>query len=145
MNDKQKEQLAKLKNDNKDCYIDNTDAIRKDKKSQAIKQDLNTFLRHKYQNKTLNIDFLQNNCSFLYLNYPEIFNKITTDLNFDFKLLYQFIDILQKIENGVVNQDEASFEIGNLLKQIYIDPVIHDKKLSKKNISWNEYKLNICN
>lgn len=140
MNNKQKEQLAKLKHDNKDCYVDNTDAIRKDKKSELIKQDLNTFLRYKYQNKTLNIDFLKTNCSFLYLNYPEIFNKITTHSNFDFNLLYQFINILQKIENEQINQDEASFEIGNLLKKIYIDPVIHDKNVSKKDISWNEYK-----
>ena len=45
------------------------------------------------------------------------------------KIMYRFLDVLSTIENGEKDQHEASYEIGMLLKQLYIDKKID---LSKK-------------
>lgn len=140
MNHKQKIELEKLIQNNKD-YKDNTELLREIKVSSIIKNELNFFLKHK-QNTTnlLNIELLQNECKFLYKIYPEIFNKITTDNNFNFSILYKLIALLQDIETGKYDQNEASFHVGNILKELYIDPVINTPVTNKKNISYQEYK-----
>ena len=43
-----------------------------------------------------------------------------------------FLDELESIENGEKNQHEASFEIGKLLKKMYIDPRISEDNKEKK-------------
>jgi hypothetical protein len=61
----------------------------------------------------------------------------------DIDVLYTFLDTLQAIEDGKLDQHEASFEIGTLLKKMYIDPRIDETKpqyLPANNISWQEYK-----
>jgi hypothetical protein len=61
----------------------------------------------------------------------------------DIDILYTFLDRLQDIEDGKLDQHEASFEIGKLLKKMYIDPRIDETKpqyLTSNNISWQEYK-----
>jgi hypothetical protein len=68
----------------------------------------------------------------LFLNYTDIFNKIKKD-EIDLQILFQFLDVLQKIENGLLDQHEGSFEIGTLLKKIYIDSAL--KKADKLNES----------
>tara|TARA_Y100000992_G_scaffold249208_1_gene180939 strand:+ start:5446 stop:5877 length:432 start_codon:yes stop_codon:yes gene_type:complete len=139
MNKKQKEQLDKLIRGN-DQYVNNTTDIQQHKNSILIKNDLNFFLRYKNNNNVLNIEYLKEKCHFIYSNFNEIFKKITTEDNFDFTILYKLINILQDIENGKYDQNEGSFHVGNLLKQIYIDPVISDKPNNYKDISWNDYK-----
>ena len=57
-------------------------------------------------------------CSFLYSNYPNIYNKLLKD-EIDIKTLYTFLDELAKIENGEQNQHEASYNIG-LCLNLYI-------------------------
>ena len=60
----------------------------------------------------------------------------------DLRVLNQFILCLESIENGVKTQHEASYEIGMLLKQMYIDPKICEESTKRegKNISWKDYK-----
>jgi ABC-type multidrug transport system permease subunit len=72
----------------------------------------------------------------------------------DLGLLNNFLVILKKIEEGDYDQHEASVEVGQILKQIYIDSAvkegeISDKKYNKSNtkktrkgksISWADYK-----
>ena len=36
------------------------------------------------------------------------------------KILFQFIDVLNKIEDGKMDQHEGSYEVGLLLKKIYV-------------------------
>jgi hypothetical protein len=60
-------------------------------------------------------------------------------------ILWTFLDCLKKIEDGLLDQHEASFEIGSLLKRMYVDPKI-DKEpefTQGKKISWDEYKNKI--
>jgi 5-methylthioribose kinase len=50
---------------------------------------------------------------------------------------------LKKIEDGELTFYQASYEIGMLLKNMYVDPIIDDKEKEMKkgrNIDWNEYK-----
>ena len=93
-------------------------------------------------------EIMKKSCNFLYTNYLDIFNKILYNkLNID--ILYQFLEQLKQIEENKTNQHEASYKIGKLLKELYIDTVVSDNNSStpqrnKKNISWNEFKtLNI--
>jgi hypothetical protein len=93
-------------------------------------------------------------CYFLYSNYTDIFNKIKKD-EIDIDILFQFLNVLEQIENGSVDQHEASFEVGTLLKKIYIDSALRkaDKlnesrpepvHISGSAITWRQFKkLNI--
>lgn len=59
-------------------------------------------------------------------------------------ILYQFLDVLETVEEGEVDQHEASYTIGLLLKKIYVDKKLEElapvtKKTPQQNISWAEY------
>jgi hypothetical protein len=60
--------------------------------------------------------------------------------------LYQFLNVLKDIEDGKKDQHEASFQIGTLLKEMYIDPRLEEIKepthIKGQTISWQEYKKN---
>jgi hypothetical protein len=45
------------------------------------------------------------------------------------QILYQFLDVLKQIEDGLVDQHEGSFMVGTLLKKIYVDSAL--KKADK--------------
>lgn len=148
MNTKQREQLNDMIRDN--GTIDNTDLIKDLKHSVQITKEVNIILAIKKRMKT-NIDINEldkeclKQCRFLFDNYTNIYNKLIRD-QIDVKILYEFLYYLKKIEDGELNQHDASFEIGTLLKKMYVDPIIEDKPNEKKSlpIDWNEYK-NIMN
>jgi hypothetical protein len=96
----------------------------------------------------------------LFNNYTDIFNKVKKD-EIDLAILGKLLGVLKMIEDGKVDQHEASVEVGQLLKQIYIDSALKkseklDKKHSKtgsgsssddslppaKKVSWKQYKAN---
>jgi hypothetical protein len=56
----------------------------------------------------------------------------------DMKMLMDFLRVLKKIEDGVVDQHEGSYEIGKLLKNIYIDSAL--KKSSKADEEFEKTK-----
>jgi len=135
-----------------DC-VDNTDSIRKLKHSSIITQNLNTLLRIKKKYKdqhVVDIKELDNEClkecRFLFDNYTSIYNKLLRD-QIDLKVFYKFLFYLKKIEDGELTFYQASYEIGTLLKNMYVDPIIEEKDKDKekerqvKPISWNEYKM----
>ena len=133
-----------------------TDKIRDLKHSSLIRQDVTKMLelKKKYNRldtKTLN-GIIQNQCFFLYKNYTHIYNKILKD-RVDMSLFDMFLNILEQIENGEIDQHDGSYKVGQILKKIYIDSAIKEneqnelkfKKKKKtfkksKNISWSEYK-----
>ena len=134
---------------------DQTENIRKLKHSDRIWEDVKTMtlLKKKYS-RMLNSDLIKtkitNSCRFLFDNYTDIFNKLYKD-QLNVQILYTFIQELKNIENGRTDQHEASFKIGKLLKELYIDSALkqaekHDKKEKKKvprkekKISWNQFK-----
>ena len=69
-------------------------------------------------------------CQFLFTYYTDIFNRVRKD-ELDLNIFNEFIDILERIENSELDQHEGSFEVGKLLKKIYIDSAL--KKANKLN------------
>lgn len=143
---------------------DSTEEIRQKKHSDLINNDVKKilFLKSKYNRLMLtnNSQFesiVRSQCTFLHNNYSDIFYKVLRD-EINLNTLGKLLDILKKIELGENNQHEGSYEVGKLLKQLYIDSVIlKEQKLKKseekkkkktkhkeskiKNMSWSEYKL----
>jgi hypothetical protein len=155
MNEDQKLQLQKMINANN--VSDQTDLIRRLKHSQIFKNEINTMMliKGKYRGNEEKIkeECIQE-CGFLYSYYTDLFNKIKND-EIDLSILFKFIDVLKKIEDGEVDQHEGAFLVGTLLKEIYIDSALKKAdKLNKKydlekkevesepikNISWKQFK-----
>ena len=59
--------------------------------------------------------------------------------DFDIKILIRLINVLEQIEIGLYNQHEGSAIVGQILKEIYIDPVVKTP-IQKKEISYEDYK-----
>jgi hypothetical protein len=159
MNHLDKLNLQKMINANnvEDC----TEDIREKKHSRLIKQDLNSmlFLKNKYS-KLMKEDPVEfeniciKECQFLFNNYTDIYNKIRKD-ELDLQLFNKFLGILKMIEDGELDQHSGSYQVGNILKEIYIDSALRKSKhlddvngnleerhvAEVKNISWNQWKL----
>ena len=141
--------------------IDNSDIIQNKKHSFIIKENIEKLLKIKSENSNLSHEELDNLCSkecfFLFKNYTQIYNLfLKKDLNVN--IFNELLDNLKKIEDGDLNQHEASIKVGQLLKTIYIDnamkerkedeeklekenQLLRDKQLKNiKDISWNQYK-----
>jgi hypothetical protein len=134
-----------------------TEKIRTLKHSNLIREDVAKMieLKKKYiriDNKILK-GMVEKQCSFLYTNYTNIFNKVFKGV-IDLNLLNNFLKILKTVEDGKCDQHEASYKVGQILKQIYIDSAVReadikDKKYKKKEkplkkskkISWSQYKI----
>jgi hypothetical protein len=153
MDEKQKLQLQQMISEN--AVEDRTDQIRMLKHSSIIRQDVNELVLLKQRCKDaeeLNLEGMIN-CNFLFTYYTDIYNKIRKD-EIDYLILFQFLDVLKKIEDGVLGQHDGSYEVGLLLKKLYIDSAL--KKADKLNalygdndnapvkesldISWKNYK-----
>ena len=152
------EDRLNLKSMVKKSNVENTtEKIRNLKHSEKIRADVNTIvsIKKKYgrlDNK-MQKRMIENKCDFLRTNYQNIYSKIMKE-TIDLGLLNNFLVILKKIEEGECDQHEASVEVGQILKQIYIDSAvkegeISDKKYNKantkktrkgKSISWADYK-----
>ena len=57
---------------------------------------------------------------------------------FHLNILFNFLDVLKRIEHGELDQHEASFEVGTLLKRLYVDSAL--KKADKLNEQYKEDK-----
>ena len=160
MNNLDKLNLQKMisANNVEDCTQD----IRDKKHSGIIKQDIKTmlFLKNKHsklvkENPSEFENICINECQFLFNNYTDIFNKIRKD-ELDLQLFNKFLNILKLIEDGELDQHSGSYQVGNILKEIYIDSALRKSKhldeangssqvevgqQQIKNISWNQWKL----
>ena len=135
---------------------DQTGLIRDLKHSQILRENVNNLvmLKSKYPDDpdALNLEAMSD-CNFLFTYYTDLYNKIRKD-EIDLKILFQFLDVLNKIEDGKIDQHEGSFEVGSLLKKIYVDSAL--RKAEKLNadtdnmepeykgpqveISWKQFK-----
>ena len=110
-------------------YESTTEKIRELKHSKTIREDITKMIELKKKYPRLNNKNLRNmvekQCSFLYKNYTNIFNKIYKD-NIDLNLFNKFLLVLEKIEEGKCDQHQASFEVGKVLKEIYIDSAMRE-------------------
>jgi len=133
MNTEQKLKLNEMINSNKDTYIDQTPLIRELKHSHIFRREIATLqgLMKKYPDEPENVAIEAiTECSFLCTYYTDIYNKIRKN-EIDMTMLFSFIDILEKIEQGKLDQNEASVEVGTILKKIYVDSAL--KKADKLN------------
>ena len=138
---------------------DKTDLIRATKHSKLIREQVKLLEQLKqehsqlYKNNFKEFDTLTvDKCSFLFQNYTDIYNKVLkNEINLD--ILNKFLDALELIENGEVDQHEASVKVGTYLKELYVDSALKktekmdaensnkdDEKKEFIEISWSEYK-----
>lgn len=132
---------------------DTTEKIRELKHSKRIYDDVCTiqklkrdYSRLRETNKDQFVTMMKNRAPFLYENYSNIFHRLKKD-QVNIQILFMFLKTLEAIENGEVDQNEASVQIGQLLKEMYVDKVIdtskEEKKVYKKpknDISWQQYR-----
>jgi hypothetical protein len=157
MNDNEKFQLKQMIEQNN--VTDNTNTLRELKHSSIIKTNVERLVELKkthadllHSNKQQFEEIALQDCGFLFFNYMQLYNSILKE-NLNMTILNELLTILSKIENGDCNQHEASYEVGKLLKAIYIDSTLQQIKkndeLEKveykepKIIKWSDYKNNI--
>lgn len=157
MDDSQRLQLEKMieANNVRDC----TEDIRRKKHSVPIREDVKRMMalmkshsRLRATNTTQFDSMLRSRCQFLCTHYKDIFTKIkNNEMSLD--VLEKLLDVLYQIECGTLDQHAGAFQVGTLLKQIYVDAALvrgerldskykHGKRKSNKvrKISWNAYK-----
>ena len=71
-------------------------------------------------------------CDFLYNSFAEIFKGIKSD-TIDMQIMYKFLDVLKKIEDGEIDQHEGSYLVGQHLKEIYVDTALRVEKKKDTN------------
>ena len=138
---------------------DQTELIRELKHSQLLQTDINALLVIMSKNKNDDEKVHENGvdeCSFLFTYYTDIYNKIRKK-EIDLGILNKFLNVLQRIEDGEIDQHDGSFLVGQLLKELYVDSALkkagkldelynnkpQDIKIQNiNNISWKEFKLN---
>jgi len=136
MDDNQRLQLKNMINENN--VIDKTEMIRKIKHSSILRNEVNEMIQLKnvYKNNLSSPNFrdeAMNKCKFLFQYYTDIFNKLRKD-ELNENLLFEFLEILEKIEKGQLDQHEASFKVGSILKNMYIDSAVkHAEKMEAKD------------
>lgn len=149
----QRKELDKMIKEND--VKDNTDSLRSEKKSFKIRKDVDLILELKAQTKngiiTLAIESeydLKSRCTFLHENFPNIYEKLMKD-EINVNILRAFLDELFKIESGELDQHEASYNIGMLLKSVYVDKELdkidnpEDNTKIGKSVSYKDYLKNI--
>ena len=154
MDEKQRLQLTNMVKANN--VEDQTELIRRLKHSQILRNDVNNLIliKAKYAGDEQKIaEECINECGFLYTYYTDIFNKIKKD-EIDIGILNKFLDVLKNIEDGELDQHDGSFQVGTLLKELYVDSALKkaeklDEKAEKppqpkraeKEISWKQFKI----
>ena len=142
-----------------DDYVNNTDKIKTVKHSEDILADIGKICELKKSHPKMKIveeekfkHLCQTSCPFLYNNYTDIFNKVVND-ELDLKMMVNFIQILKQIEEGTIDQYDASVKVGTILKEMYVDSAMRKgAKLDEANaaevkqfvepkkLSWAEFK-----
>jgi hypothetical protein len=159
MNDVEKLNLQKMIQEND--VVNTTQLIRDLKHSTKILSEVELLLKLKREYsmmaKSLPEQFdslCVSQCQFLFNYYTDIYNKVKKD-EIDLKILLRLLNVLHAIEEGAIDQHEGSFEVGKLLKEIYIDSALrkadklneNDKERvdirPSENISWHDFKKNV--
>lgn len=128
MDDDQRIHLQKLIDAN--GTQDHTEVIRRVKHSSQIYLDVTTMIKLKHDYSRLaksnpkQFDAIcVSRCAFLFTYYTDLYNKLKSG-EIDLNLLFKMIQILREIEDGKLDQHEGSFEVGKILKSIYVDSAL---------------------
>lgn len=112
---------------------DQTELIRKLKHSHLLEKDINRLLQLK-QEDTTSDEEMMTECSFLFSQYTDIYNKVKKN-EINLNILNRFLNVLRNIEDGEIDQHEGSFIVGSLLKELYVDSAL--RKAEKLNAHKN--------
>ena len=161
MDKKQRLHLQKMISENN--VEETTDKIRSLKHSSLIRQDVDTYLSLKRRytrlaetNAEQFTQMVRTQCGFLFENYTNLFGRLIKD-ELNLQILAMLLTILKRIEDGELDQHEGSYEVGKLLKELYIDSALRrndkkeskgkrrkkkkkKKKNSKAKLTWDKYK-----
>jgi len=155
MDDRQRLQLQNMIKSNN--TTDFTESIRELKHSQYIRNDVDhlILLKAKYKENPEELHIVAaQECYFLFTFYTDIYNKLRKD-EISISILFKLIDALKSIEDGKCDQHEASFRVGTILKELYIDSALkkaeklnkdddkNNKEVETKepiNINWKQFK-----
>jgi hypothetical protein len=154
MDEKQRLQLQNMIKTND--VTDQTELIRNLKHSQLLRNEINNIIMIKAKYRGNDEKIYQecvSECNFLFNYYTDIFNKVRKD-EIDINILNKFLDVLQRIEDGELDQHEGSFLVGTLLKELYVDSALKkaekldeqyekdrvEPKKAEVKISWKQYK-----
>jgi hypothetical protein len=138
---------------------DNTHNIRKVKHSVPMRDNIRkmdslktTHAKLRQSNPDEFTALCQTQCSFLYNNYTDIFNKLLKD-ELDLTIMTKLLTVLKLIEDEKTDQHEGSVMVGKILKELYVDSAakrldnldkLHENERVEPNagkaISWREYK-----
>ena len=136
---------------------DNTNKIRQLKHSDKIREQVTLMMEIKKKYPKLKKEtkdrMIESKCTWLWKNYMNIYNKLKKD-ELNLNILHNFLSTLKQIEDGELDQHDASVKIGKILKELYVDSAMQqqkkredaEKKRKKrkgnpvKKLSWNEYK-----
>lgn len=109
---------------------DNTSMLREYKHSTQISNDVFAMIQLKRDYARLaksnprQFDAMcVSRCAFLFKYYTDIYNRLKSG-EIDLNLLFNMIRILREIEDGKLDQHEGSFEVGKILKKIYVDSAL---------------------
>lgn len=162
MDDTERLNLQKMIDANN--VVDCTQEIREKKHSAKIKNDVQILLnlKKKYARLALSnpeqFDMMcVSQCNFIFSNYTDIYNRVKKD-ELNLNILGELLNVLEKIERGELDQHMGAFQVGKVLKEMYIDSALLkadkiDKKTGKKlegsskptapvkKISWKQFKL----
>lgn len=159
MDTRERLQLDKLISANN--VEDVTQDIRERKHSILIKEDIDQMMVIKRDYASLASsspevfdDMLVSKCNFLFTNYFDIFNRLKKN-ELNLQIMGSFLTVLKQIEDGKLDQHSGAYQVGKLLKELYIDSAItrgnkldekhsNNRKIQKHmprdNISWKQYK-----
>jgi hypothetical protein len=158
MNPQEKIDLKKLIN-NMGEYEDNTVGIREMKHSDSIREDIRKMQvlkssRSPEMSDQAFSELCESECIFLFYKYTDIYHRLMRD-EVDLQIMDKALDVLKKIEDGKIDQQEGSVIVGKLFHEIYVDSALrrsenldkanaeNDRSVPKyegKTISWKEYR-----
>ena len=135
---------------------DQTQLIRELKHSVIIKKEVNKILELMNESKNASYEEIRNmtmeECYFMFAYYTDIYNRIIKK-EISVPILFKFLNVLEKIENGQLGQHEGSYLVGNILKELYIDSALKkaekldansekvpEPKKANIDISWKQFK-----
>lgn len=114
---------------------DNTNLIRMFKHSSKIRDDITALAHLKRDYSRLSRERFEElcakRCSFLQSHYTDMYNKIMRQ-EIDLAILDKVLVSLKKIEDSELDQHEASFEVGTLLKEMYVDSAMRRRRIREE-------------
>lgn len=129
MNASQRLKLQEMLTENN--VVDNTPLIRMFKHSQKIRDDVTTLATLKRDYGRLDRGKFEalcaSRCTFLFERYPELYQKILRQ-EIDMSILDKVLTSLKKVEDSELDQHEASFEVGTLLRKMYVDSALRSQR-----------------